>query len=76
MPPYISAYRERKIRRNMLTTYARTSAVLPDMAQTEKERGESHEWAHVYAACTDFLLNYIQWNLSLFKSIFFIDIHF
>ena len=24
---------------------ARTSAVLPDMGQTEKERGESHEWA-------------------------------
>jgi hypothetical protein len=26
-------------------SYARTSAVLPDMGQTEKERGESHEWA-------------------------------
>ena len=24
-------------------SYARTSAVLPDMGQTEKERGESHE---------------------------------
>ena len=26
-------------------SYARTSAVLPDMEQTVKERGESHEWA-------------------------------
>ena len=26
-------------------SYARTSAVLPNMNQTEKERGESHEWA-------------------------------
>ena len=26
-------------------SYARTTAVLPDMGQTEKERGESHEWA-------------------------------
>jgi hypothetical protein len=25
-------------------SYARTSAVLPDMGQTEKERGESREW--------------------------------
>ena len=33
----------------------------------------------VYAACINFLLNYIQWHLSLFKSISFffsIDIHF
>ena len=26
-------------------SYARTSAMLPDMGQTEKERGDSHEWA-------------------------------
>jgi hypothetical protein len=26
-------------------SYARTTAVLPDMGQTEKERGESQEWA-------------------------------
>jgi hypothetical protein len=26
-------------------SYAMTTAVLPDMVQTEKERGESHEWA-------------------------------
>ena len=26
-------------------SYARTSAVLPDMGQAEKGRGESHEWA-------------------------------
>ena len=26
-------------------SYVRTSAVLPDMGHTEKERGESHEWA-------------------------------
>ena len=25
-------------------SYASTSTVLPDMGQTEKERGESHEW--------------------------------
>ena len=25
-----------------------TSAVLPDMGQTEKERGESHEWALMF----------------------------
>ena len=37
-------------------SYARTSAMLPDMGQTEKER--------VYAACINFLLNYIQWHLS------------
>jgi hypothetical protein len=29
-------------------SYARTSAVLPDMGQTEKEREESHEWALMY----------------------------
>jgi hypothetical protein len=29
-------------------SYARTSAVLPDMWQTEKERGESHEWALMF----------------------------
>ena len=28
--------------------YARTSAVLPDMEQTEKERGESQEWALMF----------------------------
>ena len=27
---------------------ARTSAVLPDMGQTEKERGQSHEWALMF----------------------------
>ena len=26
-------------------SYARTSAAMPDMRQTEKERGESHEGA-------------------------------
>ena len=30
---------------NKNKSYARTSAVLPDMGQTEKKRGESHEWA-------------------------------
>ena len=31
---------------------------------------------NVNAACINFLLNYIQWHLSLFKSIFFsIDIY-
>ena len=29
-------------------SHARTSAVLPDMGQTEKERGESHEWALMF----------------------------
>ena len=29
-------------------SYARTSAVLPDMGQKEKERGESHEWALMF----------------------------
>ena len=29
-------------------SYARTSAVLPDMGQMEKERGESHEWALMF----------------------------
>ena len=29
-------------------SYARTSAVLPDMGQTEKERGESHEWTLMF----------------------------
>ena len=27
---------------------ARTRAVLPGMGQTEKERGESHEWALMF----------------------------
>ena len=26
---------------------------------------------NVYTACINFLLNYIQWHLSLFKSIYF-----
>ena len=57
-------------------SYARTSAVLSDMGQTAKERGESYVGLKVYAACINFLLNYIQWHLSLFKPIFFsIDIH-
>ena len=29
-------------------SYARTSAVLPYMGQTEKKRGESHEWALMF----------------------------
>jgi hypothetical protein len=29
-------------------SYARPGAVLPDMGQTEKERGESHEWALMF----------------------------
>ena len=29
-------------------SYTRTSAVLSDMGQTEKERGESHEWALMF----------------------------
>ena len=29
-------------------SYARTCAALPDMEQTEKERGESHEWALMF----------------------------
>ena len=29
-------------------SYVRTSAVLPDMGQTEKERGESHEWTLMF----------------------------
>ena len=29
-------------------SYARTSAVLPDMGQMEKGRGESHEWALMF----------------------------
>ena len=29
-------------------SYARTSAVLPDMEQMEKERGESHEWVLMF----------------------------
>ena len=37
-------------------SYARISAVFPDMGQTEKERGESYEWAlnfilPVYISC-------------------------
>ena len=47
-------------------SYARASAMLSDMGQMQKERGESHEWALI-----NFLLNYIQWHLSLFKTIFF-----
>ena len=29
-------------------SYASTSAVLPDMGQTEKEKGESHEWTLIF----------------------------
>ena len=29
-------------------SYARTSAVLPDMEQIEKERGDSDEWALMF----------------------------
>ena len=29
-------------------SHARTSAALPDLGQTEKERGESHEWALMF----------------------------
>ena len=29
-------------------SYARTCAVLPDMGQMEKKRGESHEWALMF----------------------------
>ena len=57
-------------------SYARTSAVLADMGQTEKEIGESHEWALMFVAHINSLLNNIQWHLSLFKSVFSsIDIH-
>ena len=47
----------------------RRSAVFPDMWQMEKER---ITWvgSNIYAACINFLLNYIQWHLSLFKSIY------
>ena len=59
-------------------SYARTSAVLPDRGQMEKERSITWVSPNVYAACINFLPNYIQWHLSLFKSIYFvsIDIHF
>ena len=29
-------------------SYARKSAVLPDMEQAEKERGESYDWALMF----------------------------
>jgi hypothetical protein len=29
-------------------SYSSTSSVLPDMGQTDKERGESHEWALMF----------------------------
>ena len=58
-------------------SYARISAMLPDMGKTGKERGESHERALMFIhPVKNFLLNYIQWHLSLFKSIIFINIHF
>ena len=28
--------------------HAKTSMVLPDIGQTEKERGQSHEWAIMF----------------------------
>ena len=44
------SYRERKIRRNMLTANPIQAQVrcLPDMGHTEKERGQSHEWALIF----------------------------
>ena len=44
---YLFYYREHKIRRNNVYNQSdtRTNAVLPYIGQTEKERGESHEWS-------------------------------
>ena len=51
----------------------RTSAVLPDMGQPgERERRIRSVGPNVYTACINYLLNYIQWHLSLFNSIFFL----
>ena len=48
-------------------SYAMTSAALPDIGRTEKEIGQSHEWVLKFcAACINFLLNCMQWHLSLF----------
>ena len=41
------------------------------MIRIELERRITWVGHNVYATCINFLLNYIQWHLSLFKSIFF-----
>ena len=47
---------------------ARRNAVLPEMEQTDKERGESH----VYALCINFLLKYPMASILIQINIFFI----
>jgi hypothetical protein len=47
--PNISLYGTQNKKKYALNqSYERTSAVLPDMGQMEKERGESHEWALMF----------------------------
>ena len=61
-------YRKRKIRRNMLTTNHMQGQVR--CCQICGIRRITWVGPNVYAACVNFLLNYIHWHLFLFKSIF------
>ena len=65
-------YRKRKIRRNMLTTNPLQGEVRCCQIWADGERERRIIWVgpNFYAVCKNFLLNYIQWHLSLFKSIY------
>ena len=54
----------------MLTTNYMQGQVL--CCQIWDRRRKREEGPNVYASCIHFLLNYIQWHLSLFKSILFL----
>ena len=67
-------YRERKIRRNMLKSNRMQGQVRCCQIWSRRRKRERRiTWLdpNFYAACINFLLNYIQLHLSLFKSFFF-----
>ena len=68
-------YRERRIRRNMLTTNAMQGQerCCQIWADGEIERRITWVGHNVYAACKHLLLNFIQWHLSFIQiNIFFL----